>query len=108
MTELERGVADALRLSEKAAENGKILRTIQRNIKTARSELVRAGVSDVIANSNHPLVEDAIITFCLSKMDDEDMQERHREAFEYQEDNLRKSTIVIEEKKEEEAGTGEE
>lgn len=91
MTELERGVAEALRLSDKAAE--KMLKTIQRNIQVARSELVRAGVSDVIANSDHPLVEDAIITFCLSKMDDEDMQERHKEAFEYQEDNLRKSTI---------------
>lgn len=108
MTELERGVADALRLSEKAAENGMILRTIQRNIRTARSELIRAGVSDVIANSNHPLVEDAVITFCLSKMDDENMQERHREAFEYQVDNLRKSNIVIEEKKKEEAGVSEE
>lgn len=106
MTELERGVAEALRLSDKAAE--KMLKTIQRNIQVARSELIRAGVSDVIANSDHPLVEDAIITFCLSKMDDEDLQERHKEAFEYQEDNLRKSTIVIEGKKEEEAGTGEE
>lgn len=106
MTELERGVAEALRLSDKAAE--KMLKTIQRNIQVARSELIRAGVSDVIANSNHPLVEDAIITFCLSKMDDEDLQERHKEAFEYQEDNLRKSTIVIEKKKEEEAGIGEE
>lgn len=106
MTELERGVAEALRLSDKATE--KMLKTIQRNIQVARSELIRAGVSDVIANSNHPLVEDAIITFCLSKTDDEDLQERHKEAFEYQEDNLRKSTIVIEGKKEEEAGTGEE
>lgn len=91
MTELERGVAEALRLSDKAAE--KMLKTIQRNIQVARSELIRAGVSDVIANSDHPLAEDAIITFCLSKMDDENMQERHKEAFLYQEDNLRKSTI---------------
>lgn len=105
MTDLERGVADALRLTEKAVENGTILRTIQRHIRTARSELIRAGVSDVIANSNHPLVEDAIITFCLSKMDDEDMQEKHREAFEYQEDNIRKSTLKI---KEEEEGSNEE
>ena len=108
MKELEKSVADALRLSDKAASNEKMLRTIRRNILVARSELIRAGVSDVVANSNHPLVEDAIITFCLSRMDDENQQEKHREAFEYQQDNLRKSTIKIQQGAEEETGSVEE
>lgn len=96
MTDLALAVADALRLSQKAAESEKMSRVITRNIKTARSELIRAGVSVVIAESNHPLVEDAIITFCLMKMDDEKMQTKHEEAFIYQLDNLRKSKITLE------------
>ena len=50
MTDLEKAVANELRLSDKAAE--KLLETIQRNIRTARSELVRTGVSSVLALSN--------------------------------------------------------
>lgn len=95
MTDLERGVADALRLSEKAAGNATLERQIKRNILVARSELIRTGVSDELANSGHPLIEEAIITFCLSKMDEETLQERHRNAFEYQVDNIRKSTITV-------------
>lgn len=91
MTELEKAVAEALRLSDAAA--GKLLTTIRRNILAARAELIRSGVSDVLAKSDNPLVEDAIITFCLYKMDDESMIERNWSAFQYQQDNLRKSTI---------------
>ncbi len=91
MTELEKAVAAALRLSDVAAE--KLLPTIRRNILAARAELIRSGVSAVLAESENPLVEDAVITFCLYKMDDEDMAERHWSAFQYQQDNLRKSTI---------------
>lgn len=78
MTDLEKAVAYALRLSEKAAE--KLLPTIQRNINTARAELIRSGVLRSLAESDSPLVEDAIITFCLYKMDDESMMERNQEA----------------------------
>ncbi|MCM1057896.1 MAG: hypothetical protein NC517_09850 [Firmicutes bacterium] len=91
MTELEKAVAEALRLSEAAAE--KLQTAIRRNILTARTELIRSGVPAVTAESEDPLVEDAIITFCLYKMDDESMTERHWSAFQYQQDNLRKSTI---------------
>lgn len=91
MTELEKAVAAALRLSDAAAE--KLLPTIRRNILTARAELIRSGVSAVLAESEHPIVEDAIITFCLYKMDDESLAERNWSAFQYQQDNLRKSTI---------------
>ena len=91
MTGLEQAIASALRLSDAAAS--RLLPTIQRNILTARAELIRSGVSDVLANSENPLAEDAIITFCLYKMDDEDMAEKNWSAFQYQQDNLRKSTV---------------
>lgn len=96
MTDLENGVADALRLSQKAAE--KLLNTIQRNVLTARAELIRSGVSEDLANSEHPLVEEAIITFCLYKMDDETNQNKNWSAFQYQQENLRKSNIRVETK----------
>lgn len=100
MTELEKAVASALRLSDKAAE--KLLPTIQRNILTARSELIRTGVSSVLAKGNNVLVEDAVITFCMYKMDDTSMQDKHWDAFVYQCDNLRKSTFEEEEVTDEE------
>lgn len=100
MTELEKAVASALRLSDKAAE--KLLPTIQRNILTARSELIRTGVSSVLAKGNNVLVEDAVITFCMYKMDDASMQDKHWDAFVYQCDNLRKSTFEEEEATDEE------
>ncbi len=93
MTDLEQAVADALRLGKNAAE--KLLSVIQRNIEIARLELIRAGVSEELAQSDHALVEDAVITFCLYKMDSDSMQEKHWSAFQYQEDNLRKSTIEL-------------
>ena len=95
MTDLEKSVADALRLTQKAAKN--LLNTIQRNILTARAELIRSGVSEDLANSSNLLVEDAIITFCLYKMDDESNQERNWSAFQYQQDTLRKSNIKLKE-----------
>lgn len=91
LTELEKAVAAALRLTEKAS--GKLIQTIQRNILTARAELIRSGVSDNLANSDNPLVEDAVITFCLYKMDDEANRERNWDAFQYQQDNIRKSAL---------------
>lgn len=101
MTDLEKSVADALRLTQKAAK--KLLNTIQRNILTARAELIRSGVSEDLANSSNLLVEDAIITFCLYKMDDESNQERNWSAFQYQQDTLRKSNIKFETKEDAES-----
>ena len=97
MTDLEKSIGDALRLSEKALKNEKMLRMIQKNIKVARAELIRVGVSIELANSSHPLIEECIVTYCLYKMDDEKMQEKHFESFQYQEDLLRKSSIALEE-----------
>lgn len=100
MTELEKAIAKELRLSDKAAE--KLLTIIQRHIRTARSELIRTGVSSDLAQSSNTLVEDAVITYCLYKMDDEKMRDKNWNAFVYQCDNLRKSTFEEEEVTDEE------
>lgn len=89
MTDLEKAVAQALRLSDEAAEA--MLPTIQRNITAARAELIRSGCSAESAELGGALVEDAIITFCLVRMGDESMRQTYETAFEYQQENLRKS-----------------
>lgn len=90
MTELERAVAYALRLSESAA--AKLLPEIQRNIETAKQELVRSGVDEKIAlDESNNLMMDAVITFCQIRMGDESNMDRYTTAFQYQQDNLRKS-----------------
>lgn len=90
MEGLEKAVADALRLSSAGAE--KLLPTIQRNIRTARAELIRSGVPSTVAESDNILVENAIITFCLYQMDDEEDREKNFAAFQYQQDCIRKSS----------------
>lgn len=89
MTDLEKAVANTLRLSNEAAEL--LLSEIQRNIGIARAELIRSGVSADVVNNGGALVEDAIITFCLIKMGSESERDRNETAFKYQQDNLRKS-----------------
>lgn len=89
MTDLEKAVAAALRLTSEAANA--MLDTIQRNIKTARAELIRSGIAEGTANGDGALVEDAIIAFCLIRMGDESMRQTYEAAFQYQQDNLRKS-----------------
>lgn len=93
MTDLNGIVANALRLGNTSKE--KLSTEIDRNIRTARAELIRSGVSDILVNSDHPLVVDAIVAFCLYKMDDESVQERNFEAFRYQQENLRKSKKLL-------------
>lgn len=89
MTDLEQAVATALRLTTEAATA--MLPEIQRNIKTARAELIRSGIAEDIANGDGALVEDAIIVFCQIRMGDESMRDKYEAAFQYQQDNLRKS-----------------
>lgn len=90
MTDLEKAVADALRLSEASAE--KLLAEIQRNISVAEAELIRSGLDiDEAQEECGDLVDDAIITFCLTRMGDESEKERYETAFRYQQDNLRKT-----------------
>lgn len=89
MTDLEKAVATALRLTDEAANA--MLTEIQRNIKAARAELIRSGVAEETAEGDGALVEDAIITFCLVRMGDETMRQTYENAFQYQQENLRKS-----------------
>lgn len=89
MTELEKAVARALRLSDNAAM--KLLDTIQRNIEVAKAELIRSGVSEDVVNSENVLVDQAVITYCQMVMGDESQYDRQFRAFKYQQDNLRKS-----------------
>lgn len=96
MTELERAVADALRLSTAAATS--LLPTIQRNISAGQMELIRSGVSEETVLAGGALIEDCIIAFCMVRMGDESGREWYEEAFRTQQDNLRKSEGISDEK----------
>lgn len=91
---VEETVATALRLSEKAKE--KLMPEIKRQVKNARLDLIRVGVSEVKANENEGLIEEAIVTYCLSKLGPEDKREAWAESYESQADALRKSRIYRE------------
>lgn len=101
LTDLEKDVVRSLRLSDAAAE--KILGLIQRYVNEARAEMIRSGISEELANSNHVLVESAIITWCLYNMDDEKKQDRNLESFRFKIESLRKSTIDVPETEVEDA-----
>lgn len=66
---------------------------IAETITLARAEMTRAGVNPALSESDNPLVEGAIKTFCLSKYTDKDKAESYFESWQYQLDNLRKSTV---------------
>ena len=89
LTDLEQKVANALRLSPNAAQL--LLSEIQFNIESARAELIRSGVPSSKVGEDDSLVQQAIITYCLMNMNDEDKYEMYFNAFTYQQDNLRKT-----------------
>ena len=89
LTDLEQKVANALRLSPNAAIL--LLPEIQFNIESARAELIRSGVPSSKVAEDTSLIQQAIITFCLMNMNDEDKYEQYFNAFSYQQDNLRKT-----------------
>lgn len=64
---------------------------INNTVAQARSEMVRAGVPVEVANSDNPLVEGAIKTFCLFTFgNDQKLTDGYFKSWEYQLDNLRK------------------
>ena len=66
---------------------------IKDTIEVARAEMIRSGVSKAYANSSHPLVESAIKTYCLYVYsNDEKKTQGYFNSWEYQLDNIRKST----------------
>ena len=90
MTDLEKQVAEALRLSTESGT--KLQPTIQRYIQTARAELIRSGVPALVANDDtNYLVTDAVICFCQWKMTDGTYCEAYHDCFISQQENLRKS-----------------
>lgn len=98
MADLKKTVADAMRLGP--SSRVALSEEIDRNIRTARAEMIRSGVSDILANSNHELIEDAIVTFCMMKMGDSSRMEKYEEGWMYQLDCIRKSSIKTSESEE--------
>ena len=91
--ELKEAVTTSLRLSTKAATS--LSKGIDRNIKTARLDLIRMGVSSVLVGlDGEPtgeLIAEAIITYCQMKMGPNDEKEAYEESYNYQADCIRKS-----------------
>lgn len=78
----------ALRISHNVLDSD-----INNTIDTARAELIRSGVSEEKANSNDVLVENAIKTYCLFVYTNDDKRAQgFFESWQYQLDNLRKSS----------------
>jgi uncharacterized phage protein (predicted DNA packaging) len=66
---------------------------IESTIDTARAELIRSGVYAKKANSEDALVESAIKTYCLFVYSNDDKRAQgFFESWQYQLDNLRKSS----------------
>lgn len=84
-------VKTALRLG--VAAGNALSGEIDRNIETARAELIRAGVPKKIAESGQKLIENAIVTYCLMNLGSQTLYERYRESWEYQVDCIRKSNM---------------
>lgn len=85
-------IIGALRLGPSSANA--LSEEISRNIITAQAEMIRLGVSDELAKSTHPLIEDAIVTFVMMKMGDVKRYEQYQNGWEYQVDCIRKSKLV--------------
>lgn len=78
-------VKDALRI-----QHGRLDDEISANIAVARAEMIRAGISEKASGGDDPLIEEAIVVYCLYKMAPAE-NERYWESWSYQMDNLRKS-----------------
>ena len=70
---------------------------LQMQIFTARSELIRAGVPETVANDeNNLLVTDAVITFCqMRNADTITESDIYDKSWKYQLDCLRKSSWEV-------------
>lgn len=68
---------------------------ITRYINTAKAELIRAGADESVVNAGGSLVEEAVVTYCLMKLED-DMKliEKYEDSFKIQSDQIRRSSNV--------------
>lgn len=79
----------ALRISHDLL-NDDILATIE----SARADMIRAGVPEIIARDDeYPLTQSAIRTYCLYSYADKDNASRYWESYTYQVDCMRKSSV---------------
>lgn len=68
---------------------------INRLIKAAQAELIRSGATETVVNAEGSLVTQAIVSYCLMNLtEDINLIDRYRNAFETQEDAIRRSTDV--------------
>ena len=83
----------ALRISHKLLDED-----IKETIDAARADMKRSGISNVMAESEEdPLIIRAIKTYCLAVYSsDSKMAEGYQVSWEYQLDNLRKSSYYME------------
>ena len=73
MTDLEKIIVSALRLSEISAEA--LIETIRSYIEIARADMVRSGVSEEIANNDeNSLVKNVILKYVVSEMASVDVE----------------------------------
>lgn len=78
----------ALRITHTYLDND-----INETIATAQAEMVRAGVSQTVVSTNNDLVQMAIKTYCLYIYSNDDkMAEGYFKSWQYQLDNIRKSS----------------
>lgn len=84
-------VKTALRISHTYLDDD-----IEDTISTARAELIRSGCSKDVAESNIELVQMAIKTYCqYIYADDTKLAEGYWKSWQFQMENIRKSTIRI-------------
>lgn len=68
---------------------------IERYIAAAKAELIRAGADEEIVGKGGSLVTEAVVTYCLMKMED-DLKtiDKYEEAFRIQSEHIRRSSNV--------------
>ena len=68
---------------------------IKRHIATAKAEMIRVGVAEKVVKAGGALVNEAIVTFCLMQLeDDQKKKDGLNEAFRIQTDGIRRSSNV--------------
>lgn len=79
----------ALRISHNRLDSD-----IEDTMEAARAEMVRSGVSYDVAHGSHTLIETAVKTYCQAiYANDEKRAEGFMESWQYQLDNIRKSSM---------------
>lgn len=86
---LSQGVKLALRITHTYLDG-----EIDKNIATARAELIRSGLASSVVNSttSNPLIDKAIVTYCLKEMSESKAAEGYEKSWLYQLDCLRKTS----------------